>query len=123
MTPGYQRFVGVDIAATTATVAWQAAGGPGPEPLAIAQSPQGFAVLARRLRATGHAPADILVVMEATGSYWLSLATALAEAGFAVSVINAGQAHHVAKALRQRAKTDAIDARTLAQLAALLRPV
>jgi transposase len=122
VTSGYQLFVGVDIAATTATVAWQAAGVPGPKPLTIEQSPQGFAVLARRLRATGHAPEDILVVMEATGSYWLSLATALAEADFAVSVINAGQAHHFAKALLQRAKTDAIDARTLAQLAALLRP-
>jgi transposase len=60
--------------------------------------------------------------MEATGSYWLSLATALAEAGFAVSVINAMQAHHFAKALLKRAKTDAIDAHTLAQLAALLQP-
>lgn len=122
MTSGYQLFVGVDIAAATATVAWQTAGVPGPKPLTIEQSPRGFAALQRRLRATGHAPDNILVVMEATGSYWLALATALAEAGFAVSVINAGQAHHFAKALLQRAKTDAIDARTLAQLAALLRP-
>jgi transposase len=94
---------------------------PGPKSLTIEQSPQGFAVLARRLRATGYAPAEMLAV-EATGSYWLSLATALAEAGFAVSVINAGQVHHFAKALLQRAKTDAIDARTLAQHAALLQP-
>jgi transposase len=60
--------------------------------------------------------------MEATGSYWLSLATALAARGFAVSVINPAQAHHFAKALLKRAKTDAIDAQTLAQLAALLQP-
>ncbi len=39
-----------------------------------------------------------------------------------VSVVNPAQAHHVAKALLQRAKTDAIDARTLTQLAALLQP-
>jgi len=121
-TPRYQLFVGVDIAAVTATVAWQAAGGPAIRPFTIEQSSQGFLALERRLRATKHAPAQILVVMEATGSYWLSLATALADAGFAVSVINAAQAHHFAKALLKRAKTDAIDARTLAQLAALLQP-
>lgn len=120
--PAYQLFVGVDIAATTATVVWQAPGAPPTRPITIEQSPQGFAALERRLRATGHAPAATLVVMEATGSYWVSLATALANAGFAVSVINAGQAHHFAKVLLQRAKTDAIDARMLAQLAALLQP-
>ncbi len=78
--------------------------------------------LGQRLLASGHSAAEILVVMEATGAYWLSLATALVAQGFAVSVINPAQAHHFAKALLRRAKTDAIDAQTLAQLAALLQP-
>jgi len=39
-----------------------------------------------------------------------------------VSVINPAQAHQFAKALLKRAKTDAIDAETLAQLAATLQP-
>ena len=73
--PRYRLFVGVDIAATTATVAWQAAGAPPIRPFAIEQSSQGFAALERRLRATGQAPAQILVVIKATGSYSLSLAT------------------------------------------------
>ena len=120
--PSYQLFVGVDIAAATATVAWQAPGMSVSRPLTIEQTPAGFAALQQRLLATGYAPADVLIVMEATGSYWLGLATALAEAGFAVSVINALQAHHFAKALLRRAKTDATDAQTLAQLAALLQP-
>jgi transposase len=120
--PRYRLFVGVDIAATTATVAWREPGGSVGRAITIEQSPQGFAALQRRLVALGHEPGDILVVMEATGSYWLSLATALATGGFAVSVINATQAHHFAKALLKRAKTDAIDAHTLAQLAALLQP-
>jgi transposase len=60
--------------------------------------------------------------MEATGSYWITLATALHAAGYAVSVINPMQAHHFAKALLKRAKTDAIDAQTLTQLAAKLQP-
>jgi transposase len=46
----------------------------------------------------------------------------LHQAGSAVSVINLAQAHHVAKALRNRAKTDAIDAATLVPLAARLQP-
>jgi transposase len=37
-------------------------------------------------------------------------------------VINPSQAHHFAKALLKRAKTDAIDAQTLAQLAMTLQP-
>ena len=37
-------------------------------------------------------------------------------------MINPAQAHHFAKALLKRAKTDAIDAQTLAQLAMILQP-
>ena len=66
--------------------------------------------------------AETLVVLEATGSYWITLATTLAPWGDAVSVINPSQAHDFAKALLKRAKTDAIDAQTLAQLGALLQP-
>jgi transposase len=64
----------------------------------------------------------MLVVMEATGSYWITLATTLTQAGFTVSVVNPAQAHHFARALLKQAKTDAIDAQILAQLAHLLQP-
>ena len=70
----------------------------------------------------GHPADSILVVMEATGSYWINLATTLTQNGFAVSVINPAQAHHFARALLKRAKTDAIDAQTLARLASVLDP-
>ena len=117
----YRVFVGIDIAAATATVVTMTGGTPG-RPSTIKNTPQGYAALQQQLRATGCVPADVLVVMEATGSYWIALATTLALAGFAVSVINPAQAHHFAKALLKRAKTDAIDAQTLARLAALLQP-
>jgi transposase len=52
----------------------------------------------------------VLIVLEATGTYWMRLAVTLAEAKYAVSVINPKQAHDFAKAVLQRAKTDAIDA-------------
>ena len=76
--------------------------------------------LARKLHATGKAPAEILVVMEATGAYWITLATQLVHTGFQVSVMNPAGASRTS--LLQRAKTDAIDAQTLAQLAMLLQP-
>ena len=67
-------------------------------------------------------PTATLVVLEATGHDWVALAVALHEAGYAVAVVNPRQAHHFAKAQLRRAKTDALDARDLAQLAAALRP-
>jgi transposase len=92
------------------------------KPVTIAQSPEGFAELDRLLRATGVAPNSVLVVMEATGAYWASLATYLVRQGYVVSVINPLQAHHFAKALLRRAKTDTIDAQTLMRLAITLSP-
>ncbi|MDQ6905228.1 MAG: transposase [Chloroflexota bacterium] len=115
-------FVGIDIAAKTLAAAWLRPGEAVSRPITLAQSPQGFATLHERLGQTGYPPTEIHVVMEATGSYWIALATTLVHMGYRVSVINPAQAHHFAKALLKRAKTDAIDAQTLAQLAALLQP-
>ena len=84
----YSLFVGVDIAATTATVSWMRPGEKASRPMTIEQTPDGYASLERKLRATGKVPAEVLVVMEATGSYWITLATQLVHAGFGVSVIN-----------------------------------
>lgn len=118
----YTLFVGVDIAAKTFTARWLEARGAVTRPLTLAQTGEGFASLRARLLTDGRAAGEVLVVMEATGSYWMALATDLAQAGFAVSVINPKQAHDFAKALLKHAKTDAVDAQTLAELAALLQP-
>ncbi|HEV2661892.1 MAG TPA: IS110 family transposase, partial [Ktedonobacteraceae bacterium] len=92
------------------------------EPKPFEQTASGFEGFQQRLRAYGLEPDSILIVMEATASYWVSLATTLSQAGFAVSVINPAQAHHFAKAQLKRAKTDALDAQTLAELAQALVP-
>ncbi len=118
----YQLYVGVDVAAETFVAAWLAPGGKATAPFTGEQTPAGFAALQRRLQATVTPPAAVLVVLEATGSYWVALAVALHEAGYRVAVVNPRQAHHFAKAQLRRAKTDALDARDLAQLAAALRP-
>jgi transposase len=118
----YQLYVGVDIAAETFVAAWLAPDGKPGTPVAGEQTPAGFAALQRRLRGTGSPPAATLVVLEATGNYWVALAVALHEAGYRIAVVNPRQAHHFAKAQLRRAKTDALDAADLAQLAAALRP-
>jgi len=118
----YTLFVGVDIAAASATVAWVLPPAKVSRAVTIAQTPKGFDQLQQMLMSLGAPPAQTLIVMEATGSYWMRLATALTQTGFAVSVINPAQAHHFAKALLKRSKTDVIDAQTLAQLAATLQP-
>jgi transposase len=61
-----------------------------------------------------------LVVMEATGGYEAAVACALQAAGLPVAVVNPRQARDFAKSMGRLAKTDRIDARTLAELAAVL---
>ncbi len=61
-----------------------------------------------------------LVVMKATGGYEAALACALQAAGLPVAVVNPRQARDFAKSMGRLAKTDAIDARMLAELAGVL---
>ena len=114
--------MGIDIAAETASVALLSLDGTAGAEFTIAQTPTGVTQFKRALLATGIRAGRVLVVMEATGSYWMRLAMSLYGAGFAVSVINPTQAYHFAQALLKRAKTDAIDAQLLAQYAHTLQP-
>lgn len=77
---------------------------------------QGHSALAAALHPLGVA----LVVMEATGGYETALACALHAAGLPLAVINPRQARDFAKSMGQLAKTDRVDARVLAELAAVL---
>src|SRR5436190_18420883 len=120
--PAYRLFVGIDVAATTCAVAWMRPSERPSRAISIDQTPEGFATLQRQLRAIEADPPSVLIVMEATGTYWMRLATSLIAAGFTVAVINPAQAHDFAKALHKRSKTDAIDAQTLAELGARLQP-
>lgn len=77
---------------------------------------EGHSALAAALQ-----PLDVaLVVMEATGGYEAALACALQAVGLPVAVVNPKQARDFAKAMGRLAKTDRIDARALAELAAVL---
>ena len=61
-----------------------------------------------------------LVVMEATGGYEAALACALQAVGLHVAVVNPRHARDFARSMGRLAKTDAVDARMLAELAAVL---
>lgn len=61
-----------------------------------------------------------LVLMEATGGYEAALACALQAAGLRVAVVNPRMARDFARAMQRLAKTDRIDAASLAEFAGVL---
>ena len=107
--PAYQVFVGVDIAAATFTATWSRDAQPALRPLTFPQTPAGFAAFQQQLHQTGSAPAATLIVMEASGSYWICLAVTLHEAGYIVSVVNPARVHDYVKSLPRKGKTDALE--------------
>lgn len=84
----------------------------------MAQSAEGFQDLCRWLEPIR----PHRIVLEATGGMEAPAAAALTRAGYAVAVVNPRQVRDFAKARGYLAKTDALDARVLAEFAALLKP-
>jgi transposase len=78
----------------------------------------GCAQILTRLRAVS----PTLVVLEATGGLEILLTGILAAAGVPVVVVNPRQVRDFAKATGRLAKTDALDAQTLAHFAEVIRP-
>jgi transposase len=62
------------------------------------------------------------VCMEATGIYWEAVASDLADHGFAVSVVNPAQIKAYAGACGVRTKTDAVDAKVIAEFCSAQNP-
>jgi transposase len=113
-------FVGVDIAAKSAAVEWQHPENNLMEQMEIEQSKRDYKRLIQKLTKLCP-PSETLVVMEATGTYWMTLALYLYQAGFVVSVINPSQGRDFARAYLKRTKTDAVDAHMLAEFAQVIR--
>ena len=67
-------------------------------------------------------PAELHVVMDATGVYHEQVALALADAGVTVSIINPAQIKDFGRGLAVRTKTDGVDSFVLARYGALLKP-
>jgi transposase len=67
-------------------------------------------------------PGEVFFVMEATGVYHFNLALFLRKKGYSVSVVNPFVVKKFAEMLQKRAKTDSVDARTLAQFGFFASP-
>jgi len=107
--PVSQRYVGIDVSKATLDV-WIL---PDEEGFVVENTPTGFALLIARLEELG----NLLIVLEATGSYHRKVTIALDAAGFTPAVINPSWLHYFGRSQGQRAKTDPGDARLLAAYA------
>jgi len=105
-------YIGVDVAKSDLAVQF-------PDRLwSTANTARGHAQLIERLGPMG----AVHVICEATGGYERALVCALHQTGIAVSVVNPRQVRDFARACGRLAKTDAIDARVLADYGAKLTP-
>jgi transposase len=109
-----QVFVGIDVSKAQLDIALRPEGR-----FAASNDDAGFAQVLERLR--GAPPT--LVVLEATGGLEIPITGILAAAGVPVVVVNPRQVRDFAKATGRLAKTDALDAQTLAHFAEVLRPL
>ncbi|HET7605305.1 MAG TPA: IS110 family transposase [Sphingomicrobium sp.] len=108
-----KKVVGIDVSKATLDIALLPAG----ELLQFANDADGIDALRAKLGSS-----DGLVVMEATGGYETSVATALVGAGFRVAVVNPRQIRDFAKATGRLAKNDRIDAQVIAAFGAAIEP-
>ena len=108
-----QVFVGIDVSKAQFDVAVRPEGR-----FTAPNDAAGCAQVLERLRAMP----PTLVVLEATGGLELPLAGALAAASVPVVVLNPRHVRDFARAAGKLAKTDAVDAQTLAHFAEVMRP-
>ena len=119
MTASPTLFVGIDIAACSASIATVRHIQDKSRCFDIEQSDKGFKDLHQLLQQSSR-PSQTIVVLEATGNYWVRLANDLTRRGYRVSVVNPASAYYFARSVLKRDKTDAMDATTLAEMAAVM---
>ena len=115
MTDSPPVYVGIDVSKAQLDVALR----PTPAAWSSPNTDAGIAILVEQLAARGPA----LIVLEATGGLEIPAAAALAAAGLAVAVVNPRQVRDFARAMGRPAKTDRLDADTLARFAEQVRPM
>lgn len=114
--PQVKCVAGIDVAKAAHTVcALEAPSGKVRQrPKSIAATAEGHGELCQWLTQWG-GPEAVLIGLEATGSLWEPLYDALARAGYQVLVLNPRQTSSWSQSLGLRAKTDGIDAQTIAR--------
>lgn len=107
-----QHKVGIDVAKAKLDVALKLPKGKWKTKV-VDNTPAGFEQLRAWLAKHGVECAH--VCMEATGIYWEQVAEDLCDHGFAVSVVNPAQIKDFGGAMGVRTKTDAVDAKLIAE--------
>jgi transposase len=86
------------------------------KPTEVANTRAGFEALEQRLQQLAVPPQHILIGLEATGHYSENLYHFLHEHGYRLCLLHPQQTHQFAKQRGLRAKTDRLDAITIARL-------
>jgi transposase len=110
----HSRFVGIDVSKDHLDVHVRPTG----DSFRVRYDDAGLVTLVEHLRPL----APVVLVLEATGGYEVTVAATLASATLPVAVVNPRQVRDFARATGQRAKTDTLDARVLALFAEAVRP-
>lgn len=110
-------FAGIDIASKTFELVVRKDGKPS-RIESFRQTSEGHAKAVKRLKVLN----PTVIVLEATGIYYLDLAVALTSAGLPVAVINPKSFHHFAKLKLTDNKTDGVDAALLAEYGECMSP-
>ena len=110
----HSRFVGIDISKDHLDVHVRPTG----DSFRVRYDDAGLVTLVEHLRPL----APVVLVLEATGGYEVTVAATLASAALPVAVVNPRQVRDFARATGQLAKTDTLDARVLALFAEAVRP-
>lgn len=107
-------YVGIDVSKDTLDVAV----GEEAEIWTVPNAPEGVTECVTRLEATK----PMLIVVESTGGLERLVLEELYAVGLPVALVNPARPQAFAEAQGQQAKTDALDARNLAQFAAAIQP-
>lgn len=86
------------------------------KPTTLANAAAGFALLLTKLTSLGVAPGQVVVGLEATSRYGENLQQFLAQQGYQVCLLHPSQTHQFAQRRGLRAKTDHLDASTIAHV-------
>jgi len=109
-----QVYVGIDVAKDRLDVHVR----PSREVFAVPRDGDGLTALVDRLKQL----TPVLVVLEASGGFEITVAAAVAAAGVPLAVVNPRQIRDFARATGKLAKTDALDAAAIAHFAQAVHP-
>ncbi len=113
-TTDFTNFMGIDVSKQT----WDVYLSPSGQRRKLSANDDG----ARQLREALSSVGRCLIVMEATGGLEQRLVAELHDAGHTVAVVNPRQVRDFARCMNRLAKTDELDAQTIAWFAEKVRP-